>query len=99
MTLYRSTILDVVGNPFRSGDPAGTLRSEDDGGLLVRDGVIVARGPYATLRADHPDEETEDLSGGLLLRQGFEVLESDEDDEPTVPGLGRHPVASPLAAP
>ena len=67
MTLYRSTILDVVGNPFRSDDPAGTLRAEDDGGLLVRDGVIVARGPYARLRADHPDEETEDLSGGLLL--------------------------------
>ncbi|HVK35082.1 MAG TPA: guanine deaminase [Microlunatus sp.] len=67
MTLYRCTILDVVGNPFRSDDPAGTLRAEDDGGLLVRDGVIVARGPYARLRADHLDEETEDLSGGLLL--------------------------------
>jgi len=39
------------------------------------------------------------FSGGLLLRRGFEVLESDEEDEPTVPGLGQHPVASPIPAP
>jgi guanine deaminase len=67
MTLYRSTVVDTVGNPFRSEDPTGTLRAEDDGALLVRDGVIVARGSYAGLRAEHPDEEVEDLTGGLLL--------------------------------
>lgn len=39
------------------------------------------------------------FAGGLLLRQGFEVLEPGEEDEPTVPGLGRQPVASPLPAP
>lgn len=67
MTLYRSTILDVVENPFRSDDPAGSLRAEDDGGLLVREGVIIARGPYAQLRAEHPAEEVADLTGGMLL--------------------------------
>ena len=67
MTLFRSTILDIVGNPFRSDDPAGTLRADDDGGLVVTDGVIMARGPYARLRAEHPAEEIVDLTGGLLV--------------------------------
>lgn len=67
MTLYRSTVIDTVGNPFRSDGPGGAIRAHDDGALLVRDGVIIARGPYPRLRADHPDEETVDLTGGLLL--------------------------------
>ncbi|HYI53088.1 MAG TPA: amidohydrolase family protein, partial [Microlunatus sp.] len=67
MTLYRSTILDVPTDPFRSEDPATTLRAEEDGALLVRDGAILDRGPYARLRAEHPDEDVEDLTGGLLV--------------------------------
>lgn len=37
------------------------------------------------------------LSGGVLLLRGFDVLEADDagHDEPTVPVLGHHPVASP----
>ena len=43
MTLYRGTVIDTPGDPF-AGDPADALRAEHDGALLVRDGVIVARG-------------------------------------------------------
>jgi hypothetical protein len=39
------------------------------------------------------------FSGGLLLRRGFDVLDArdaeHDEDEPTVPVLGHHPVASP----
>ena len=67
MTLYRGTVVDVAGDPFRSGDPADTLRVEEDGGLLVREGVIIDRGPYARLRAQHAESDVVDLRGGLLL--------------------------------
>ena len=55
--------MDTPDNPF-SG--AG-LRVEADAGLLVRDGVIVARDDFARMRALHPDEPLTDLSGGLVL--------------------------------
>ena len=63
MTLFRGTVLDTPGDPF---DGAG-LRAEDDAGILVRDGVIVARGGFARLREQHRDEPVVDVSGGLLL--------------------------------
>lgn len=63
MTLYRAVVLDTPEDPFTGGE----LRSESDGGLVVRDGVIVARGDYAAVRAQHPDEEVVDLREGLLL--------------------------------
>jgi guanine deaminase len=66
MTLYRATVIDVPGDPF-GDDPAGALAVDADGGLLVRDGVIVARGAYATVRRSHPDEELVDLRGGVVL--------------------------------
>jgi guanine deaminase len=66
MTLYRATVLDVPGDPFVDG-PEAALRSELDGGLLVRDGRIVARGPYAELRREHGDEDVADLRGGVLV--------------------------------
>ena len=34
---------------------------------MVRDGVIVARGPAAVVLADHPDDEVVDLRAGLVL--------------------------------
>lgn len=67
MTLYRSTVIDVAGNPFHSSDPVTTLRADADGALLVRDGEVLGRGSYAALRAAHPSENVVDLSGGLLL--------------------------------
>ena len=66
MTLFRATVVDTPGDPF-VGDPAEALRAELDGGLLVREGKIVARGGFASLRAEHPDEPVTDLSGGILI--------------------------------
>ncbi len=66
MTLYRATVLDTPGDPF-AGDPADALAADSDGGLLVRDGIIVARGPFGALHAEYPDEPVTELTGGLLL--------------------------------
>ena len=56
MTVYRGTFLDTPA--------AGELRVELDGGVRVRDGAIVARGPFAELSGD---DEVVDLRGGLVL--------------------------------
>lgn len=63
MTMFRGAVLDTPENPFAGG----RLRSSSDEGLVVRDGVIVARGPFASLRLEHPDENVVSLDGGLLL--------------------------------
>lgn len=63
MTLFLGTFLDTPHDPFTGGE----LRSEVEGALLVRDGVIVERGAADQLRASHPDEEIVDLDGGLVL--------------------------------
>ncbi len=63
MTLYRGTILDSPESPFAGG----ALRAETDGGLLVRDGVIVERGSFDELRGRHGEEQVVDLRGGLVL--------------------------------
>jgi guanine deaminase len=63
MTLYRATVLDTPHSPFAGG----ALRAEQDGGVLVVDGMIHARGPFAELRAQHPQESVTDLRGGVLL--------------------------------
>ncbi len=67
MTLYRATVLDVTGDPFTAPDPGSLLRADDDAGLLVRDGRVAERAPYADVRRRHPEEETVDLRGGVLL--------------------------------
>jgi len=63
MTLFRGTFLDTPDDPFSGG----SLRADTDAGLLVRDGVITARGPYAELRRRHAGEEVVDLTGGVVL--------------------------------
>ncbi|TDD24667.1 guanine deaminase [Kribbella turkmenica] len=63
MTIYRGTFLDTPDNPFTGG----TLRVDADAGLLVRDGVILARGAFGDVRRAHPAEDIVDLSGGLVL--------------------------------
>ncbi|MET9312960.1 guanine deaminase [Kribbella sp. NPDC003505] len=63
MTLYRGTFVDTPENPF---DGAG-LRVGSDTGLLVEDGLIVARGPFAELRQAHPAEQVVDLRDGVVL--------------------------------
>jgi guanine deaminase len=64
MTIYAATVVDTPGDPF-AGDPAAALA--EDGALLVRDGVIRARGSLAALRAAHPEEPVTRLDGGLLV--------------------------------
>lgn len=63
MTLFRGTFLDTPQNPFTGG----TLRVATDAALVVKDGLITARGSYADLRRAHPAEDVVDLSGGLVL--------------------------------
>lgn len=63
MTLFRGTFLDTPTDPFAGG----LLRADTDAALLVRDGLITARGPYAELRRRHPGEEVVDLTGGVVL--------------------------------
>jgi len=64
MTLYAGTIVDTPGDPF-DGDPADALA--ETGALLVRDGIICARGTLAALRAEHPSEPVTQLPGGMLV--------------------------------
>jgi guanine deaminase len=64
VTLYTGTIVDTPGDPF-AGDPADALA--EVGALLVREGVIRARGSFAALRAEYPDEPVTRLDGGLLV--------------------------------
>jgi len=61
--IVRATVFDTPHDPFSGG----SLRVEDDCGLLVEGGVITARGPFATVRAAHRDEEVLDLREGLVL--------------------------------
>ena len=63
MTIFRGRVLDTPDDPLAGG----TLRSEEDAGLLVVDGVITARGDFTTVRAAHPEEEVADLRGGVVL--------------------------------
>ncbi|TQL70562.1 guanine deaminase [Nocardioides albertanoniae] len=63
MTLFRGTFLDTPDDTFAGG----LLRTEQDGALLVSDGVIRARGTYTDLRRQHPDDEVVDLTGGFVL--------------------------------
>ncbi len=64
MTIFAATVVDTPGDPF-ADDPAKALA--EDGALLVRDGVIRARGSLAALRAEHPGEPVTRLDGGLLV--------------------------------
>ncbi|HSV39025.1 MAG TPA: guanine deaminase [Nocardioidaceae bacterium] len=63
MTLFRATVLDTPDDPFHGG----TLRADSDCGLLVRDGVIVARDAFASLQSVHPEEDVVTLDDGVLL--------------------------------
>lgn len=87
MTLYRATVIDTRADPF-THDPDRALSVESDGGLLVRDGVITARGPYASLRTDHPEEKIVELRGGVLL-PGFVDAHVHFPQVRVIGGLGR----------
>lgn len=63
MTIFRGTVLDTPDDPFTGG----RLRAEADAGLLVHDGVIVGRGQFAAIKAQHLGEEVVDLTDGVVL--------------------------------
>jgi guanine deaminase len=63
MTLFRGTFIDTPLSPFRGHH----LRADLDAALLVRGGVIAARGPADELLREHPDDEVVDLREGLVL--------------------------------
>jgi guanine deaminase len=63
MTLYRGTFIDTPQSPFKGH----YLRADQDAALLVRDGVIAARGPADELLREHPDDEVVDLREGVVL--------------------------------
>jgi len=63
VTLFRGTVVDTPDDPFAGGD----LRAVADAGLLVRDGVLVERGPFAEVRARHRAEDVVVLADGILL--------------------------------
>jgi guanine deaminase len=65
VTLFRGPVLDTPSDPFLAGPDA--LAAESDGAILVRDGIIRARGAYADLAGKHRGEEVVDLRGGVLL--------------------------------
>jgi len=64
--LFRATLFHTTANPFQD---AGALRTHEDGGLLVRDGRIVACGSFD--EAHRADVEAEaalvDWRGGIVL--------------------------------
>src|SRR5512138_3557701 len=62
--LFRAALFHTTANPFRDDD---ALRSHDDGGLLVRDGRIVASGSFDEVRRADPDAAVVDWRGGILL--------------------------------
>lgn len=64
-TLYRVRVLDAPAGPVGSA----TLRSDEDAALLVRDGLVMRRGPWAevTQEPEAGDAVVRDLRDGLLL--------------------------------
>jgi guanine deaminase len=63
VTIYRARVLDTPDDPFAGGE----LRTSDDEGFVVEDGVIAARADFETIRADHPSEAVVDLRDGVLI--------------------------------
>ncbi len=62
--LLRAALFHTPRNPFLYDD---ALEIYADGGLLIGDGRVLARGDYAALQAAHPLARTRDLRGGFLL--------------------------------
>lgn len=90
MTLFRGALLDTP-----CGESGGaswleptTLRAEQDGALLVRDGVIAARGAAPELLSAHPGEPVVDCRPGLLL-PGFIDTHVHYPQVRVIGGLGR----------
>ena len=69
MKLYRAAFMHTPVSPFRQTE---ALHTEEDGGLLVDGGTILASGEFPSVQAAYPDAEVVDLRGpdslpGVLL--------------------------------
>ena len=64
MKLYRAAFMHTPASPFQQ---TGVLHTEEDGGLLVQNGIILASGEFSGVQAVYPDAEVHDLRGGVLL--------------------------------
>ena len=66
--VYRARAFDTPDDPFADSATAPGFRYDDDLGLVVSDdGVIVVRGPFASVAAAHPGAPVLDLRDGILL--------------------------------
>jgi guanine deaminase len=62
--ILRAPLLHTPRSPFYCSDG---LESFEDGGLLIREGKIAARGDYDSLLLSYPDVPTTDWRGGYIL--------------------------------
>lgn len=83
--LFRATLFHTAANPFQD---YGALRSYADGGLLVRDGRIVASGSFDDVRRADPEAPVVDWRGGVLL-PGFVDTHVHYPQIPIIGRLGR----------
>ncbi len=66
--LYRARAYDTPDDPFADDTARPGFRYDDDLGLLVSpEGVITARGAFASVAAAHPQATVIDLRAGILL--------------------------------
>lgn len=84
-TLYRAAFMHTPDNAFQD---EGALRVQEDGGLLVDGGTIVASGDFLALRAAHPTARVSELRGGVLL-PGFIDTHVHYPQVRIIGGLGR----------
>lgn len=85
-TLFRARVVDAPTGPLG----AARLRADDDAALLVRDGVIVARGPWSQV-AGSPEAggaDVVDVRDGLML-PGFVDTHVHLPQVRVIGGLGR----------
>jgi guanine deaminase len=62
--LLRATVLHTPRNPFHADH---ALEAHVDGALVIGDGVVIAAGDYAAMRAAHPEAVVRDWRGSVIL--------------------------------
>lgn len=84
-TLYRAAFMHTPHNAFQD---EGALHVQQDGGLLVDGGNILASSEFSALRAAHPTARVTELRGGVLL-PGFIDTHVHYPQVRIIGGLGR----------
>lgn len=69
-TTVRGALISCHDDPFLT-DPASAFGYEPDGLVICRDGLIVAVGPFATVKAQLPPDAIIDDYRGCLIAPGF----------------------------